>query len=135
MLPEWLSEGPGRSNRERLDVRNEPRWRVVASFAVCAAACAAVLSCSIPTMIGLWALATFTPQGPIRPMGLGVYMYASQFIGLLIGLPLYVLGRDLSRRPAAQSAAAVTLRVALAPLLFPIALFMIIAVRGLEIAS
>jgi len=59
-------------------------------------------------MIGLWSLATFTPQGPIRPMGLSFYLCASEFIGIVIGLPLYVLGRDLSRRPAAQYAAAVT---------------------------
>lgn len=90
----------------------ERPWRIAASLAASGAACPSVLKVWVPAALGLWELATFTPGGPIRPMGLVGHLVGGLFVGIFMGMPLSLLAFQLSRRPAAQAVAAVGVVVA-----------------------
>jgi hypothetical protein len=105
----------------------------MASIAASSVACGICCWCWWLSAPGLWHLATFTPTGPIRPMGLTGY--------LCLGVPCSMLGMllvgaagALSRRPAAEWGMVAGAVAALLPLLNFVLLFVIVFGRGIELS-
>ena len=114
-------------------MRPEHPWRIVASIAASSIACVVGLMCWWQAAPGLWELATFTPTGPIRPMGLAGYLVVGVF-GSFIGWLLVGLVGTLSKRPAAAVAAVLAMIAVLLPLLNFVLCIIIIVVRGIELS-
>lgn len=114
-------------------MRPEHPWRVVASLAASSMAGVVGLLCWWQAVPGLWQLATFTPTGSIRPMGLVGYLVLGVF-GSLIDALLSALAGLLSARPAALAAAVLGVLTAVLPLLNFVLFWVIVFVRGIELS-
>jgi hypothetical protein len=114
-------------------MRPEHPWRVVASLAASSVACVVGALCWWQTAPGLWELATFTPTGPIRPMGLVGYLVLGVF-AFFIGWPLAGLACVLSERPAALKAGLLGMLAALLPALNFVLFWVIVFVRGIQLS-
>ena len=111
----------------------ERRWRAVASLAASSVACVVGMLCWWQAVPGLWRLATFTPTGPVRPMGLAGYLVLG-VVGSFVGWLLVGLVGTLSKRPAAGLAAALGMLAAVLPLLNFVLFWVIVFVRGIELS-
>lgn len=113
----------------------EPAWRVAGSVCLGGLACAVGLWLWWQTAPGLWTLATFTPRGPIRPMGfvagLVLFMICGPMAGVLLAMP----AAEMSRRREARIVAALGMMACALPVLNVLVFFVILLVRGIELGS
>lgn len=123
-----------RPNESVDSMHPEPPWRVVASLATSIVACVIGLRCWWPAVPGLWTLATFTPKGPIRPMGLTSDVMVGVFGGFLAGI-LSGFALVLCIRPAAACGAILGMLAALLSMLNFVLFLVIVIVRSIELAS
>ena len=113
----------------------EPAWKLVASLCLGSLACASGLALWWRMAPGLWVLATFTPAGPIRPMGAvaGLFIFT---IGGLISWVLFAMPAiSMSTRRAAQIVGTLGGLACLLPLLNLVLFFVIIFARGIVLAG
>jgi hypothetical protein len=115
-------------------MRPERPWRVVASLAASSLAGVVGLLCWWQAVPGLWELATFTPTGPIPPMGLAGYLMLGVLGGLFIAQPLSLLACMLSERRAALKAAVLGMLAGALPMLNFVLFLVIVFVRGIELS-
>lgn len=116
-------------------MNEESVWRVVASLVVSVAASALVLLFVAPAASDLSELATFTPEGPIRPMGLSIYIMGGVFSGLFIAAPSSLLALKLSQRSWARAAGFATYAIAALPGLCWLLFFVIVFARGIQLGD
>lgn len=113
----------------------ERRWRSVVAFILGLCGCLIGAASLLWAWPGLWTLLTFTPQGPIRPMGFVAGMAVCVAAGALIGWPLSVACVSLSARRFAQRLGAVGIALSIAPVLNFVLLFLIVVVRRVPLGD
>jgi hypothetical protein len=113
----------------------ERRWRSIVALICGLCGCLVGAASLLWAWPGLWTLLTFTPRGPIRPMGFFLGMAICVAVGALIGWPLSVACVSLSRRPSAQRLGAVGIVLSVSPALNFALLFLIVLLRRLSLAS
>ena len=111
----------------------ERRWRIVVSLTGSTLAGVVGFVCWWRTVPGLWELATFTPTGPIRPMGLVGYLMLGVIVSFFLW-PLVTLIALLSQRSVSGAAAALGLIALLLPVVNFVLFWVIILVRGIELS-
>jgi hypothetical protein len=114
---------------------DERRWRSVVALILGLGGCLVGASSLLWAWPGLWTLLTFTPQGPIRPMGLVAGIFVCVAAGAFVGWPLSVACVSLSRRPSAQRLGAVGIALSISPALNIALLLLIVFLRRVPLGS
>src|SRR4051794_12247837 len=104
----------------------ERPWRQVASIIAGTVACAINLFLWWWTAPGIWTLATFSPSGPIRPLGFFAALVLSCFGGLIAGCTIGGTAYAISKRPVAQLVAACGICTGFLPALNLVLFFVIV---------
>ncbi|HEV2296248.1 MAG TPA: hypothetical protein VGR35_20555 [Tepidisphaeraceae bacterium] len=125
MLPEALT----------IPQPEERRWRSVVALILGLCGCLVGAASLLWAWPGLWTLLTFTPQGPIRPIGFVAGIAVCVAAGALIGWPLSVACVSLSRRPAAQRLGALGIALSISPALNFALLFFIVFLRRVPLGG
>lgn len=113
----------------------EPTWRAVVSIMFGSVACAAGLLMWWQTVPGLWELATFTPSGPIRPMGYCAALFLLMLGGTITGFVLGKPAESLSKRRAARIVASIGVISCLLPAVNFLLFFVIVFVRRIQLGD
>lgn len=114
---------------------DERRWRRVVALILGLCGCLVGATSLLWAWPGLWTLLTFTPQGPVRPMGFVAGIAVCVATGAFIGWPMSVACVTLSRRPFAQRLGAAGIVLSISPVLNFALMFLIVFVRGVPLGS
>lgn len=113
----------------------EPSWKAVLSILLGGMACAAGLLMWWQTAPGLWELATFTPSGPITPMGFVTALFLFMFGGFISGFVFAMPAESLSKRRLARIVVTVGVVASLLPALNFLLFFVIVFVRRIHLGG